>query len=119
MTEKEYTLWESEAVKRGYKVYYTTSSSNEYSYFKTIGKTDDGYKYMIEWRVWNWHKYADRDSRCKEHPYSLDVNIMPDSCRDGMRLDMLIGDPIELGFDKVEEVAERYYQFLEKEGLVK
>ena len=119
MTTEEYLKWEKEAVERGYKKYNTTSSSNEYSYFKTIGKNDDSYKYMIEWRVWLWNKYIDRDPRLRDNPYSLEVNIMPDSVKYDMRLDMLIGDPFVLGFDKVEEVAENYHQFLKTQGLVK
>ena len=119
MTTKEYNQWEQEAVKQGYKKYNTTSSTNEYSYFKTIGKEEDSYKYMIEWRVWDYSKYAHRDIHLKENPYSLDVNIIPDSrVGYGMRLDMLIGDPLSLGFARVEEIAEGYYQFLKKEELV-
>ena len=119
MTTEEYLQWEQEAIERGYKKYNTTSSSNDYSYFKTIGKNDDGYKYMIEWRVWDWSKYIDRDPTLINRPYSLEVNIIPDSCKNDMRLDMLIGDPLVLGFDKVEEVAENYHQFLKTQGLVK
>ena len=119
MTIEEYHQWENEAIERGYKKYNTTSSSNEYSYFKTIGREDEGYKYMIEWRVWDLRKYMDRDPMLKERPYSLDVNIIPDSCGNSMRLDMLIGEPLVFGFDKIEEIAEHYYQFLIKEAIVK
>ena len=119
MTEKEYRKWVIEAIERGYKKYNTTSSTNDYSYFKTIGKEDGRYKYMIEWRVWNFGKYADRDPHLKQNPYSLEVNIIPDSINAKMRLDMLIGDPLVLGFDKVEEIAENYHQFLKTQGLVK
>ena len=115
MTTEEYLKWEQEAIERGYKKYTTTSSTNDYSYFKTIGKDDDGYKYIIEWRVWIWLKYAEKDPRCAERPYSLEVNIMPDSIKHEMRLDMLIGDPLTLGFDKVESMAENYYNFLKQE----
>lgn len=115
MTTEEYKKWEQEAIERGYKKYTTTSSTNDYSYFKTIGKDGDRYKYMIEWRVWCWYKYTDRDPRCKEEPYSLEVNILPDSIKHDMRLDMLIGDPLKLGFDKVESIAEKYYQFIQEE----
>lgn len=118
MKTKEYLKWEKEAVERGYKKYNTTSSTNDYSYFKTIGKTDEGYKYMIEWRVWSWHKYIDRDPYLKDNPYSLEVNIIPDSCKNDMRLDFLIGEPLKFGFDKVEEIAEHFYQFLVKDGVV-
>ena len=118
MTTKEYLQWEKEAIERGDKKYITTSSTNDYSYFKTIGKDDDGYKYMIEWRVWSWLKYADRDPSLVDRPYSLEVNIMPDSCRYDMRLDMLIGEPLMFGFDRIEEIAERYYQFWMTEGLI-
>ena len=76
MTTEEYLQWEQEAIERGYKKYNTTSSSNDYSYFKTIGKNDDGYKYMIEWRVWDWSKYIDRDPTLINRPYSLEVNII-------------------------------------------
>ena len=69
----------------------------------------------MQWRVWCWYKYADRDPRCKEQPYSLDVNILPDSIKHDMRLDMLIGDPLRLGFDKVESIAEHYYHFIQEE----
>lgn len=117
MTTEEYLQWEKEAIERGYKKYNTTSSSNDYSYFKTIGKTDKGYKYMIEWRVWDWHKYIDRDPHLKDSPYSLEVNIIPDSCKNDMRLDFLIGDPLKFGFDKVEEIAEHFHQFLVDDGI--
>lgn len=119
MTAEEYQKWEKEAIERGYKKYNTTSSSNDYSYFKTIGKNADGYKYMIEWRLWDWRKYIDRDPTLINRPYSLEVNIIPDSCKNDMRLDMLIGDPFALGFDNVESISEHYYQFLQKEGLGK
>lgn len=114
MTEKEYLKWKKEAIERGYKKYNTTSSTNDYSYFKTIGKSDEGYKYMVEWRVWDWHKYIDRDPTLASRPYSLEVNIMPDSLMYDMRLDMLIGEPLAFGFDKIESIAERYYQFITK-----
>ena len=73
---------------------------------------------MIEWRVWDWHKYIDKDPTLKDKPYSLEVNIMPDSCAYDMRLDFLIGNPLKFGFDKIEEIAQRYHQFLELEGLI-
>lgn len=119
MTAEEFQKWEIEAIGRGYEKYTATSSTNDYSYFKTIGREADGYKYMIEWRVWDWNKYIDRDPRLINRPYSLEVNIIPDSCKNDMRLDMLIGDPLVLWFDKVEEVAENYYRFLRTQGLVK
>lgn len=115
MGTEEYLIWEKEAVERGYKKYTTTTSTNDYSYFKTIGKEDGRYKYMIEWRVWSWLKYIDRDSNLRDNPYSLEVNIMPDSIKYDMRLDMLIGEPLVFGFDRIEEIAERYYQFIRTE----
>jgi hypothetical protein len=115
MTTEEYQKWEKEAIERGYKKYSTTSSSNDYSYFKTIGKKGDDYKYMIEWRVWDWRKYIDRDPSVKDSPYSLEVNILPNSCKYDMRLDMLIGEPLVFGFDRIEEIADRYYQFIRTE----
>lgn len=115
MTKEEYLQWEEEAIKRGYKKYNTTSSSNDYSYFKTIGKNDNGFQYMIEWRVWDWRKYIDRDPTVKDLPYSLEVNILPDSGKYDMRLDMLIGEPLVFGFDGIEEIAERYYKFIKTE----
>lgn len=117
MTTEEYLQWEKKAIERGYKKYSTTSSTNDYSYFKTIGENGDGYKYMIEWRVWTWHKFIDIDPHLKENPYSLEVNIMPDSSKYDMRLDMLIGNPLVFGFDRIEEIAERYYQFWMKEDF--
>jgi hypothetical protein len=115
MKTEEYLKWEKEAVERGYKKYTTTTSTNDYSYFKTVGKESGRYKYMIEWRVWLWHKYIDRDSNLRDNPYSLEVNIMPDSIKYDMRLDMLIGEPLVFGFDRIEEIAERYYQFIRTE----
>lgn len=117
MTTEEYLKWEKEAIERGYKKYNATSSTNDYSYFKTIGKDDDGYKYMIEWRVWDWHKYIGRDPSLAERPYSLEVNIIPDSCKYDMRLDFLIGDPLKFGFDKIEEIAEHFHKFLVADGI--
>lgn len=117
MTTKEYKEWEKEAIERGYRKYNTTSSTNDYSYFKTIGKSDGHYKYMIEWRVWDFNKYADRDPTLKKSPFSLEVNIMPDSIKADMRLDMLIGDPLVFGFDKIEVIAENYHKFLIAEGI--
>ena len=117
MTTEEYKKWEQEAIERGYKKYTTTSSINEYSYFKTIGRNGDRCKYQIEWRIWDFGRFADKDPRCKEQPYSLDVNILPDSIKHDMRLDMLIGDPLKLGFDKVESIAEHYYQFIKSEKI--
>lgn len=35
-----------------------------------------------------------------------------------MRLDMLVGDPLIFGFDKIEEIAENYHKFLITEGIV-
>lgn len=118
MKTKEYLKWEKEAVERGYKKYNTTSSTNDYSYFKTVEKKDGRYKYMIEWRVWSWLKYADRDPSLVDRPYSLEVNIMPDSCKNDMRLDFLIGEPLKFGFDKIEEIAENYYHFLVEEEII-
>ena len=115
MTTKEYLQWEKEAIERGYGKCDTTSSSNDYSYFKTVGKNDDGFQYMIEWRVWNWLKYADRDPSLVDRPYSLEVNIILDSIKYDMRLDMLIGEPLVFGFDQIEEIAKKYYQFITTE----
>ena len=119
MTIEEYKKWEEEAIARGYRKHWSTSSSNEYSYCKTIGKDVDSrrYHYMIEWRVWDFSAYDQRNKTLMERPYSLEVNIMPDNFKFDMRLDMLIGDPLELGFDKVEEMAEHYYEFILNEGL--
>ena len=34
-----------------------------------------------------------------------------------MRLDMLVGNPLRFGFDKIEEIAENYHKFLITEGI--
>lgn len=117
MTEKEYLKWEKEAIERGYRKY-NTGLSNDYSYFKIIGKTDKGYRYIIEWMVWDWRKHITQNITTANSPYSLEVNIIPDSIKNDMRLDMLIGDPLKFGFDKIEEIAENYHRFLITEGIV-
>lgn len=117
MTEKEYLKWEKEAIERGYRKY-NTGLSNDYSYFKIIGKTDKGYRYIIEWMVWDWRKHITQNIATANSPYSLEVNIIPDSIKNDMRLDMLIGDPLKFGFDKVEEIAENYHKFLTTEGII-
>lgn len=117
MTEKEYLKWEKETIERGYRKY-NTGLSNDYSYFKIIGKTDKGYRYIIEWMVWDWRKHITQNITTANSPYSLEVNIIPDSIKNDMRLDMLIGDPLKFGFDKIEEIAENYHRFLITEGIV-
>lgn len=50
--------------------------------------------------------------------HSIDTKLM-NVIKYDMRLDMLIGDPLAFGFDKVESIAEHYYQFLKEEVLSK
>lgn len=48
--------------------------------------------------------------------HSIDTKLMK-VIENGMRLDFLIGEPLDFGFDKVEEIAEHFHQFLVKEGV--
>lgn len=48
--------------------------------------------------------------------HSIDTKLM-NVIKYDMRLDMLIGDPLKFGFDKIEEIAENYYKFLITEGI--
>ena len=49
--------------------------------------------------------------------HSIDTKLM-NVIKYDMRLDMLVGDPLKFGFDKIEEIAENYYKFLITEGIV-
>lgn len=46
--------------------------------------------------------------------HSIDTKLM-NVIKYDMRLDMLIGEPLVFGFDRIEEIAERYYQFVKNE----
>ena len=49
--------------------------------------------------------------------HSIDTKLM-NVIKYDMRLDMLIGDPLKFGFDKIEEIAEHYHHFLVEEGII-
>lgn len=113
MTEKQLKKREAELEKAGYHKSLNTSSTNDYSWFKTIKdpNDDEEWLYMIEWQVWNWLKYADRDPDLHKRPYSMSLAILAnndDSSSTGLRT----GDDVDIA--TAEKAAAEFYEFTQK-----
>ena len=118
MTQEEYDKFKSELEKRGYKQYPSINNA-DVAYYKSFGKsTHEGRRsnYQICFDIYNFGKYAYREPFFIKNPYGVTpLVLMSRSANE--RIDLILShigiDDNEI--DKIEQLAESFYQWVEKE----
>ena len=109
-TREQAARLEEKLAKAGYKKYNSClTSSEDYAYFKAIGKDDDSGEcdYQIAFRFWDWEKYP------RGEGMGVDVAILVSN---NGRTDLLISYPsLDIGY--IEGVAKEFYEFCKKHNL--
>lgn len=112
MTTKEAKDLESLLESKGYKYYNQCLSSNEdYDYGKSFDTTydEDGNKnigYQVLFRFWDWRKYK----QIGELEFGVDVAVVVSQEH---RSDLILGQE-EYDIEKIEQIAEGFYEFCKK-----
>ena len=118
---KRITDLESELEERGYRRITGCKAElrDDYEYYKAFYYpiNDDGermLKYQIFFEFWDFTKYGRADIT-PENGFSVSICIMPESCRGEVgRRDLQLSVDWWDKVDKIEDLAENYYEFITK-----
>ena len=118
MTTDECNKFKSELEKRGYRQYPSINNA-DVAYYKSFGKStseEDRSNYQICFDIYNFGKYAYREPFFIKNPYGVTpLVLMSRSANE--RIDLTLShigiDDNEI--DKIEQLAESFYQWVEKE----
>ena len=118
MTTDECNKFKSELEKRGYRQYPSINKA-DFAYYKSFGKsTHEGRRsnYQICFDIYNFGKYAYREPSFIKNPYGVTPSVLM-SRRAYERIDLTLAyiGIAENEIDKIEQLAESFYQWVEKE----
>lgn len=116
MTREELKQFESELQAHGYhKSTQALSSKQDWGWFKSFYDNSAEYQnsdtriYTIEFRVWDFGKYANRDPSLKDNPYSIDTLILDGNA--DQRIDLEITSP-KFDITTTEQIAAELHKML-------
>ena len=115
MNEKQLKKFEAELEKRGYRKY-SAYNSADYAWFKSFGKSqyqEGRSNYQIAFSVYDFSRFGDRDAYLKKNPYRCLPAVMV-SRTTNERLDMELATIDYKEIERVEKVAESFYQWAEQ-----
>lgn len=118
MTQEEYNKLCDELESRGYKQYPSITRA-DFAYIKGFGKSDyeeDRSNYQVCFDVYNFGKYADREPYFRTNPYSIGPMVLVSrTVNERMDLMLTSSSVMELGIERIEQLAESFFQWVEKE----
>lgn len=130
MTKEELDKFEKELSIRGYKKYPPYNGS-KYAWFKSFGESkydEDRSNYQIAFSVWDFSKYADKDNRFVENPYSVSPEVLTSRTIDE-RVDLALASTMVTDFDKnrsyatnimvIEKIADSFFRWSEQNIEIK
>lgn len=130
MTKQELETLELELSSKGYKKYPAYNDA-KYAWFKSFGKSEydeDRSNYQIAFSVWDFSKYADRDNRFMENPYSVSPEVLVSRTIDE-RVDLALSSTMMTDFDKdrsyatnimvIEKIADSFFKWAEQNIEIK
>ncbi len=118
MAQEEYNKLCDELESRGYKQYPSITRA-DFAYFKGFGKSDyeeDRSNYQVCFDVYSYGKYADREPYFRTKPYGIGSMVLV-SRTANERMDLMLpsSSVMELGIERIEQLAESFFQWVEKE----
>lgn len=119
MTQKSYDSFCEDLQKRGYKKY-PAPNRGDYAWFKAFGRSDyeeDRCNYQICFEVYNFGKYAHQEPYFRTNPYSVEpIVLVSRTGNERMDLTLASVNVMEVGVDRIEQLAESFFKWVEKEG---
>lgn len=113
MTKQELEQFEKQLKERGYKKHYSHNGA-DYAWMKSVGQSkyeENRCNYIIIFSIYDFTKYGHAANK----PYSLQPSILLSRTIDE-RYDLEItSHNVRYDIDKVESLAESFYQWAEKE----
>lgn len=117
MTQEEYNKFCNELEERGYRQYPSINRA-DFAYFKGFGESkyeEDRSNYQVAFDVYNFAKYADREPELRKRPYGIEPMVLVSrTANERMDLTLASLGVMELGIDKIEQLAESFFQWVEK-----
>lgn len=116
MTHEEYNKLTKELQNRGYRKH-PSPHSGDCGWYKSFGESayEEGRSnYQVCFDVYDFGKYADRESYFKTNPYGVERWVLV-SRSVNERIDLLLSPSSELDIDEIERLAESFYKWTEKE----
>ena len=120
MTHEEYNKLVSELQRRGYRKYPSPRfRKDDYAWFKSFGESkfeDNRSNYQVCFDVIDLSPYADREPRFKEAPYGIEPLILISRTIDE-RVDLHLSHikVDDNNITKIEQLAESFFNWIEKE----
>lgn len=118
MTQEEYNKFKFKLEKRGYKQYPSINNA-DYAYYKSFGKStheEDRSNYQICFDIYDFGKYANREPYFVKNPYGVTpLVLMSRSINERIDLTLSHIGIEDNEIDKIEQLAESFYQWVEKE----
>lgn len=111
LTRKDVDAFMARLEQRGYKrgQDYTFTDQPDWTYYKAFGDGYGDYTYQIFFEFWNFDQYRPGAG------YGVSTTILPESCRNDVgRRDLKLSVDWNLDINRVEKVAEKFYEFLKK-----
>ena len=115
-TEDKLAL-ESTLEKRGYRKIESCKITldDDYEWYKAVYNPEvvdeQQLKYQIFFEFWDWTKYGGHDNGA----WGVSITISPESCHDNVgRRDLKLSVDWERDVERVERVAEDFYEFITK-----
>lgn len=117
MTKEDKEKFEQALADRGYKkiTQAKSQSDDDYEYYKAFYKDDPDAEYRLKYQIffqfWDWEMFCFEP----DFVWSVSLCIIPESCENDVgRRDLHISCDWVTNVDKVERVAEEYYDFITK-----
>ena len=118
MTKEVYDSFCEDLQKRGYKKY-PAPNRGDYAWFKGFGESDyeeDRRNYQICFEVYDFRKYADREPYFRTNPYGIEPRVLVSrTINERMDLTLASSSVKEVGVDRIEQLAESFFWWVEKE----
>ena len=116
MNKQQLDKFEQKLWERGYKKITSckATQSDDYEYYKAFYDNDKEYplQYQIFFEFWDFSIYKDRIPD-EENWYKVSITIMPESCKNNVgRRDLSLSVDWDTNIEKVEKVAQKFYEFL-------
>lgn len=99
----------------GYRKYPAFNNS-DYAWYKSFGKSkyeERRVDYQIAFSIYDFSPYAYRDENLAKNPYSCTPSVLLSRTIDE-RLDLELGTINYMDIEKVEKLAESFYEWAEK-----
>lgn len=118
MTQEEYNKFEAELKAKGYRQY-PSANDGDFAYYRGFGESkyeEDRSNYQVCFDVYDFGKYANREPYFRTHPYGIEPRVLVSrTINERMDLTLASSSVKEVGVDRIEQLAESFFWWVEKE----